>query len=180
MAGKYDHDRVVASGLQLRGTPEDSGATRRKTVASRRSLADSPRYVAMPSSPKASRWSKAKKACVGGAKKCAKLVADKVTFKDVAKMAANEAASGSGMAIDAAGGVAAARKGDKKGVKNAAVNVAKGAGSLAAAALVPHGALAFSATSFAAGKAKPHVEKAVKEQKEKRQEKRNSSFHQMK
>ncbi|CAI5486745.1 unnamed protein product [Closterium sp. Naga37s-1] len=108
-----------------------------------------------PSSPKASMVQRAGKAWVDAAEACAKFITDNLTKKNVAKLVAGTVVSGGGMAVDAASGAAAAAKGDKKGAKDPAVNVVKGAGSLAATAVAgPVGTVAFNAATFAGGKAK--------------------------
>ncbi|CAI5503401.1 unnamed protein product [Closterium sp. Naga37s-1] len=175
---------LTTTAFELRGTRRDGGATRTKTVAGRRSLADSG-HAAMPSSPKGSSskgskayWDMARKACVGKGKACAKAVSDNFNKKDGAKMVAGAVAKAGGIAVDAAAGVAAARKGDKEGAKKAAVDVVKGAGTMAVAALGPKGALVAGGTVYAANKAKPHLEKFAKHVKAKLKEKREANKQQ--
>ncbi|CAI7884996.1 unnamed protein product [Closterium sp. NIES-53] len=156
----------IPTATTIRTTGPSTSAARTKSVASRRSLG---------ASPKATDKKSVKKACVDGAKKCWKWAASKVTKKDVAKMMANKAIPGSGIAINAAEGVSAARNGDKEGAKKAFVNVAKGLGSVAVgAAAGPHGALAFSAGAAAVEHGKSHVEKALAKRKAEQKEKRDA------
>ncbi|CAI5982510.1 unnamed protein product [Closterium sp. NIES-65] len=86
-------------------------------------------------------------------------------------MAVNHAVPGSGMAITAMEGVAAARKGDKEATKEAAKSVAKAVGSAAAGAVVgPHGTLAFKVGAAAAEHVKPIVDKKLAKRKAEKEE----------
>ncbi|CAI5503400.1 unnamed protein product [Closterium sp. Naga37s-1] len=160
------------------GTPEDglptsttisttgtsTSAARTRIVASRRSLA---------TSPKASDKKSLKKKCADLAGNCLKMAANMLTGKNVAKMAVNHAVPGSATAITAMEGLAAARKGDKEAAKEAAKSVAKAVVSTAAGAVAgPHGTLAFKAGAAAAEHVKPIVDEKLAKRKAEKEEER--------